>query len=74
MSTIALNTSSAIGNAAAADAGAPVRIAVKNLNFYYGATRVLHDITIGLQSNQVSAFIGPSGCGRGPPASRTVRR
>ena len=41
-----------------------VKIAVDHLNFYYGATRVLHDITIGLHSNQVSAFIGPSGCGK----------
>ena len=33
MSTISFNTSSAIGNAAAADTDAPVRIAVKKLNF-----------------------------------------
>ena len=41
-----------------------VKINVEGLNFYYGATRVLHDITIGLHANQVSAFIGPSGCGK----------
>jgi len=42
----------------------PLKICVDKLNFYYGETRVLHDITIGLHSNQVSAFIGPSGCGK----------
>jgi phosphate transport system ATP-binding protein len=42
----------------------PVKIHVDHLNFYYGPTKVLHDISVGLQSNQVSAFIGPSGCGK----------
>ncbi len=64
MSTIALNTSSAIGNAAAADTGVPVRIAVKNLNFYYGDFRGLKDISIDFYDRQVTALIGPSGCGK----------
>ena len=42
----------------------PVKIRVDHLNFSYGAVKVLHDISVGLQSNQVSAFIGPSGCGK----------
>ena len=42
----------------------PLKIKVDKLNFYYGATRVLHEISIGLHANQVSAFIGPSGCGK----------
>src|SRR5436190_4516070 len=42
----------------------PVKVRVEHLNFYYGAAKVLHGISIGLQSNQVSAFIGPSGCGK----------
>ena len=42
----------------------PIKILVDHLNFYYGEKRVLHDISIGLQSNHVSAFIGPSGCGK----------
>ncbi|MDP8917360.1 MAG: phosphate ABC transporter ATP-binding protein PstB [Pseudomonadota bacterium] len=64
MSTIALNTSSAIGNSAAADASAPVRIAVKDLNFYYGDFRSLKDISIDFYDRQVTALIGPSGCGK----------
>jgi phosphate transport system ATP-binding protein len=42
----------------------PVKMRVNHLNFHYGAAKVLHDISIGLHSNQVSAFIGPSGCGK----------
>jgi phosphate transport system ATP-binding protein len=64
MSTIAFDTSGAIGNAAAADVGAPVRIAVKNLNFYYGDFRSLKDISINFYDRQVTALIGPSGCGK----------
>jgi len=64
MSPIALNTSSAIGSAAEADADAPVRIAVKNLNFYYGDFRGLKDISLDFYDRQVTALIGPSGCGK----------
>jgi phosphate transport system ATP-binding protein len=42
----------------------PPQIDVRDLNFYYGAKRVLENITIGIQPNLVTAFIGPSGCGK----------
>jgi phosphate transport system ATP-binding protein len=42
----------------------PIKVRVEDLDFYYGAAKVLHDISINLHSNQVSAFIGPSGCGK----------
>jgi phosphate transport system ATP-binding protein len=42
----------------------PVKIAVKNLNFYYGQKRALENISVQLPANVVSAFIGPSGCGK----------
>ena len=42
----------------------PLKIRAEKLNFYYGDVRVLHEISVGLHSNQVSAFIGPSGCGK----------
>ena len=64
MSTIALNTSSAVGRAAAGNAEAPVRIAVRNLNFYYGDFRSLKDINLDFYDRQVTALIGPSGCGK----------
>jgi phosphate transport system ATP-binding protein len=43
---------------------ATVKIAVANLNFYYGPRRVLDGITVDLRSNLVTALIGPSGCGK----------
>jgi phosphate transport system ATP-binding protein len=42
----------------------PVKIDVQRLNFYYGETPALHDISVKLRANLVSAFIGPSGCGK----------
>jgi phosphate transport system ATP-binding protein len=35
-------------------------IAVENLDFYYGQARALHDISITIPANKVTAFIGPS--------------
>ncbi|WP_230532265.1 phosphate ABC transporter ATP-binding protein PstB [Microvirga roseola] len=64
MSTIAVNAGGGIGNAAAADANASVRIAVRNLDFYYGDFRGLKDISLNFFDRQVTALIGPSGCGK----------
>jgi phosphate transport system ATP-binding protein len=43
---------------------APPKIDVANMNFYYGANRVLHDVTVKMLPNHVTALIGPSGCGK----------
>jgi phosphate transport system ATP-binding protein len=40
------------------------KIAIRNLNFFYGDTRALKDISLPLYENRVTAFIGPSGCGK----------
>src|SRR6185295_2383200 len=45
-------------------AGAPAKITIEQLNFYYSKTRALKDITLSVPPNQVTAFIGPSGCGK----------
>src|ERR1700686_1883219 len=42
----------------------PAKIEVAGLNFYYGAHRVLDQISLKVFPNQVTAFIGPSGCGK----------
>ena len=47
-----------------ADVKAPVRIAVKDLNFYYGSFHGLKDINLDFRDRQVTALIGPSGCGK----------
>ena len=48
----------------AVTANAPTKIAVKNLNFYYGNFQGLRDISLEIPEKQVTAFIGPSGCGK----------
>ena len=59
----AINTTRAM-EAGAVDAGLPERITVRKLDFYYGASRALKDISLPLYANRVTAFIGPSGCGK----------
>jgi phosphate transport system ATP-binding protein len=39
-------------------------VQVKNLDFYYGTSKALHDINLDFQRNKVTALIGPSGCGK----------
>src|SRR5712671_1948194 len=40
------------------------KIAVGGLNFYYGRTEALQNISINIPERMVMAFIGPSGCGK----------
>src|SRR6187549_2218583 len=42
----------------------PPKIDVSEMNFYYGAHRVLEQINVKVMPNQVTALIGPSGCGK----------
>lgn len=39
-------------------------IVTENLNFWYGANRVLNDINISIPEKTVTAIMGPSGCGK----------
>jgi phosphate transport system ATP-binding protein len=49
-------------------ADAPVtqrtKIAVRNLNFYYGSFHALKHVNLEIPERRVTAFIGPSGCGK----------
>ncbi len=40
------------------------KIAIRNLEFFYGDNRALKNITLPLYANKATAFIGPSGCGK----------
>jgi len=40
------------------------KIAVRNLNFFYGKTQALHTVSLEIPERIVMAFIGPSGCGK----------
>jgi phosphate transport system ATP-binding protein len=41
-----------------------VKIRSDKINFYYGKTQALIDISMDMYSNKVTALIGPSGCGK----------
>src|ERR1044071_4275589 len=40
------------------------KITVAGLNFYYGRTQALKNISLNIPAQMVTAFIGPSGCGK----------
>ena len=42
----------------------PAKVSVRNLDFFYGKSQALHDISIDIPERIVMAFIGPSGCGK----------
>jgi phosphate transport system ATP-binding protein len=44
--------------------GAPPKIEVRNLDFFYGKTQALKDVSLGVPAHAVTAIIGPSGCGK----------
>ena len=46
------------------DANAPLKIEVKNVNFFYGPKQALFDVNIPIRERQTTALIGPSGCGK----------
>jgi phosphate transport system ATP-binding protein len=39
-------------------------IQIRDFSFYYGAAKVLHELSFDIAAKQVTAFIGPSGCGK----------
>ena len=41
-----------------------VKLAVRDLNFYYGSFHALKHINLDIPERKVTAFIGPSGCGK----------
>ncbi len=43
---------------------APVKVALKDVKFFYGDTLAIKGVSLPLHANTVTAFIGPSGCGK----------
>ena len=41
-----------------------VKVEIRNINFFYGKSQALHNISLPLHDRRVTAFIGPSGCGK----------
>jgi phosphate transport system ATP-binding protein len=46
------------------DASEKTKIDIRDLSFFYGATKALKNISLPLRDRKVTAFIGPSGCGK----------
>ena len=42
----------------------PLKLEVKNLNFYYNGFHALKNINLPIAEKKVTALIGPSGCGK----------
>ena len=61
VASVAVSTAS---SAPADRLSAPEKVAIKNLDFYYGNARALKSISLPLYEKKVTAFIGPSGCGK----------
>ncbi len=42
----------------------PTKLAIRNLNFYYGDVQAIKNVSMDIREKRVTAFIGPSGCGK----------
>ncbi|MDP1740901.1 MAG: phosphate ABC transporter ATP-binding protein PstB [Polaromonas sp.] len=42
----------------------PIKMAVRDLNFYYGKFHAIKNVSLDIPEKKVTAFIGPSGCGK----------
>ncbi len=40
------------------------KLRASHVNFYYGSFQALHDISLDMYANRITAMIGPSGCGK----------
>jgi phosphate transport system ATP-binding protein len=41
-----------------------VKVAIRNLSFFYGKNKALTNVNLSLYKNRVTAIMGPSGCGK----------
>ena len=55
-----------VASASAMQPGAATRamIEIDDVDFCYGPSQALQDITLSIDERKVTAFIGPSGCGK----------
>jgi phosphate transport system ATP-binding protein len=40
------------------------KVKASNIDFYYGSFQALHDVSLDMRANRITALIGPSGCGK----------
>ncbi|MDY4792900.1 MAG: ATP-binding cassette domain-containing protein, partial [Pararoseburia sp.] len=41
-----------------------IKVSVRDLNLYYGENHALKNVNMDIRENAITAFIGPSGCGK----------
>jgi phosphate transport system ATP-binding protein len=51
----------------------PVKVDIRDLNFYYGKAPALKSVSMAVPANSVTAIVGPSGCGKST-LLRTINR
>jgi phosphate transport system ATP-binding protein len=64
MEPIAAPAPAVSAGAASAAPATPTIIDIDRVDFFYGASQALHDISLRVAEKRVTAFIGPSGCGK----------
>jgi phosphate transport system ATP-binding protein len=64
MNQVSMPASAPVLHTATDTAGLADKIAIRGLNFYYGESKALKNISMSLYQNKTTAFIGPSGCGK----------
>src|ERR1700726_5180276 len=52
------------GSTTAAPGASTLRMKITRINFYYGKNHALHNVSLDVATNRVTALIGPSGCGK----------
>src|SRR5512145_2188686 len=62
--SLTLNINAAVASSGNAGKPAPSKMAIRNLNFYYGKFHALKNVNLDIAEKKVTAFIGPSGCGK----------
>lgn len=46
------------------EGGKSMKMTARKVDFFYGSFQALHDISMDIEENRVTALIGPSGCGK----------
>jgi len=64
MNTVATVTTPTVTHAPVNQADLAEKVSISGLDFFYGDSKALKDISLPLYENKVTAFIGPSGCGK----------
>ena len=52
------------GGGGAQPAASALKLRIRDVDFYYGAKKVLHSVSLDVPPNKITALIGPSGCGK----------